>query len=158
MGRHMKVFLIVLSLVLAVGVAPAAAAKGGNGGKGGGGGGGNEVTGTIDLMSAEAADAGAAPAGPHYGGTVEFDTVVTGDLANKSSVYITVVCTQDDTVVYQYSGPEGTVFPLADQAGQGLEWDGGAADCSAMLVYRVDKGRTTTINWLDVEEFAALAA
>ncbi|MDH3707020.1 MAG: hypothetical protein OES57_13200 [Acidimicrobiia bacterium] len=153
----MKAFLIVLTLVLAVAVSPASAAKGGNGGTGGGGGG-SEVTGTIDLMPTAGAEAGAAPAGPHYGGTVEFDTTVNGDLAKKSSVYITVVCMQDDTVVYQYSGPEGTVFPLADQAGQGLDWDGGAAECSATLIYKVDKGRTTTINWLDIEEFAAQGA
>ncbi|NNE73317.1 MAG: hypothetical protein HKN26_06620 [Acidimicrobiales bacterium] len=151
MSRHMKSFLVILALLLAFAAAPAAAAKGGNG-KGGGGAGG-DVTGTIELMAVESDDGGAAVA-PSYGSTVMFATDINGELSSKSSVYVTVVCMQGAEVVYQYSGSTTSAFLLFDQAGQGLEWNGGAADCSAALVHRVEKGKNTTITYLNTVEFA----
>ncbi len=148
MARRMTTFLLLAGLVLVLAAAPAFAAKGGNDKVG--------VTGSITLQSAARLAAGTS--GPSYGDTISFDTNVDGKLSPKATVYITVVCTQGDTVVYQYSGAPNSAFPLADQAGQGLEWDGGEADCSATLIYRVPKGKSYDITWLDVERFHAYEA
>ena len=94
-----------------------------------------------------------AEAGPRYGTEVAFDTAVSGTMAPKSGLYVTVVCLQRGTVVYQYSGDPDVSYPLADQAGQGLEWDGGDADCSATLIYSERKGKSFDLTWLDIEEF-----
>jgi hypothetical protein len=140
----MMTFLLLTGLVLVLAAAPALGAKGGNKG--------NEVTGSIALHS-DAARLSDAAAGPSYGSEVSFDTEVSGTMAPKSDVYVTVVCVQNDTVVFQYSGGVDAAYPLADQAGQGLEWDGGDADCSATLIYSVRKGKSFDLTWLDVEEF-----
>jgi hypothetical protein len=140
----MTTFLLLTGLVLVLAAAPALGAKGGNKG--------SEVTGSIALHS-DTARLADAEAGPLYGTEVSFDTEVSGTMAPKSDVYVTVVCLQNDTVVYQYSGGVDAAYPLADQAGQGLEWDGGDADCSATLIYSVRKGKSFDLTWLDVEEF-----
>lgn len=108
------------------------------------------LTGTIDL--AAPARVAADVTWPRYGDVVGFATSVSGSVAAKSMVYVNVVCLQGGTVVYQASAPQGATFDLVDQAGQGLEWDA-AADCIGSLVYRVDKGQTTTIAYLDQESF-----
>lgn len=83
-----------------------------------------------------------------YGGHVEFDTTVTGRLASRGYVYVTVVAKQGATVVYQWSGAPSFSFPLVDQAGRGLDWGSGPAECEAWLVYRID-GRRPTVQRLD---------
>lgn len=85
---------------------------------------------------------------PHYGDTVTFTT--TTDVPHKGFTYTNVVCSQGTTVVFQSSVAP---FTLTDQAGQGLEWDGQAAECIGSLVYRVDKGPNTTITYLDQMSF-----
>ena len=152
MARRMKTFLLVIGLVLVLGVAPALAGKGGNGN----GGGNNAITGSIALMADGAARAAAA--GPTYGDTVMFDTTVEGKMAPKSRVYITVVCFQGGDVVYQYSGAADASYPLTDQAGQGLEWDGGEADCEARFIYEVAKGKGYDRQWLDADDFHTYSA
>lgn len=114
-------------------------------------------TGTIALAEAPEA-ASAAAAGPQYGDHVSFDTTVNGKVDKHAQVYITVVCTQGSTVVYQWSAAVDFDFPLEDQAGQGLEWDTGDADCEASLIYRVEKGRNTTYMVLDATAFAVSGA
>jgi hypothetical protein len=109
--------------------------------------GGSSVTGTIALSSTSRLAAGA---GPRYGENVRFDTTVDGRLASNSKVYVTVVCSQDGRVVYQWSADPGFTFPLQDQAG--LEWNGGAAACSATLIYRIYK-KEDVITWLDQTAF-----
>ena len=110
--------------------------------------GGSSVTGTIALSSTSRLAAGAEP---RYGDNVRFDTTVNGRLASNSRVYVTVVCSQDGRVVYQWSADPGFTFPLQDQAG--LEWNGGAASCSATLIYRISKSREDVITWLDQTTF-----
>jgi len=144
MPRRMTTFLLLTGLVLVLAAAPALGAKGGN--KGG------DVAGSIALHSDTARFVGA-EVGPAYGSEVSFDTAVSGTMAPKSDVYVTVVCVQNNAVVYQYSGGTDAAYPLADQAGQGLEWDGGDADCSATLIYSVRKGKSFDLTWLDIEEF-----
>jgi hypothetical protein len=114
---------------------------------------GTAITGTIDLVNATRV-ASTDTAWPRYGDVVGFQTSVTGRLAAKSTVYVNVVCLQGTTVVYQASAPQGESFSLADQAGQGLEWDGTAADCIGSLVYRVDTGKTATITYLAQDAFS----
>ena len=53
----------------------------------------------------------------------------------------------------QWSGDPSFDFPLVDQAGQGLEWNGEEADCTGSLVYRVKKGKKVSINYLDTAPF-----
>jgi hypothetical protein len=80
-----------------------------------------------------------------YGGSVSFDTTVSGKVNKQAYVYVSVVCWQGtervDPVVYQWSSHvNGFVFPLVDQQGQGLEWNGEAADCGAQLIYKLENG------------------
>ncbi len=104
-------------------------------------------TGTIEIVSALA--------GPSYGDTVNLTTTIDGKVSRNSRVYVTVICRQD-VVVYQWSkwNDSGEYsFPLRDQAGQGLDWDGGPASCEASLIYRVEKGRSAQLSTLDAVEF-----
>jgi hypothetical protein len=87
------------------------------------------------------------------GGHADFDTTVAG--LGRGYVYVTVVCVQGATVVYQWSKRPDEVelsFPLVDQAGQGLEWSGGPARGIARLVHRID-GRKPVIRTLAEVQF-----
>jgi hypothetical protein len=142
--RKIALGLMIVVALAAVSV-PAFAGKRGS----------SSVTGTIELVStARLAEDQASPA---YGEAVGFRTSVSGSLASKSMVYVNVVCLQGSAVVYQASGPQGSPFTMADQDGQGLEWDGGAADCVGALVYRVEQGKNVTISYLAHEDFAVAA-
>ena len=90
-----------------------------------------------------------------YGDTIYFvenDVVLT----NKQRSYVTVVCYQDGVVVYQASnwGEELLGFTMEDLLGQGLEWPGGYADCSASLIIREKKGKSYVLNIVDSVDFA----
>lgn len=90
-----------------------------------------------------------------YGDTVYFaeNDVV---LSNKQRSYVTVVCRQDGIVVYQASnwGEELLGFTMADLLGQGLEWLGGSADCSATLIISEKKGKSYVLDMVDSVDFA----
>ena len=81
-------------------------------------------------------------------------------LSNNQRSYVTVVCLQGDTVVYQASqwGADMLVFTLEDLDGQGLEWYAGSgpASCTATLILNEKKGRKTTITQLDQVAFEVL--
>ena len=111
------------------------------------------LSGSIELASATAL--GLASIGPTYGGEVSFEISVDGKLSSQSRVYVAVVCEQKDRIVYQWSADPDFDFPLVDQAGQGLEWDGGDAACTATLIYRVERGRNVEIRFLDQTSFEA---
>jgi hypothetical protein len=118
------------------------------------------LSGTIDLATSERsafAAAAATSTTPSYGETVWFATTVNGDTKANSLLYVLVVCAQDGTVVYQWSGAPDFGFPLVDQTGQGLDWDGANADCTAALIYRVQKGKNVSISTLDRAYFAVSA-
>ena len=87
---------------------------------------------------------GPSPANPAYGDTVTFATSV-NDADRNAQVYVTVVCLQGPRVVYQWSAEEGFAFPLADQDGDGLDWDGGPASGMAVLVHRVKHGKNVQL-------------
>lgn len=115
-------------------------------------------SGTIDLAATSGSDPSIVAfgaVGPRYGDTVWFATSVNGKTAKGSMVYVSVVCNQDGTIVYQWSAAPDFGFPLVDQAGQGLEWDGTDASCRASLIYLVEKGRTVELTVLDQTIFAA---
>jgi hypothetical protein len=78
---------------------------------------------------------------------------IEGRVAKNSRIYVTVVCRQPD-VVFQASNWTDYTFTMTDLAGQGLVWDGSAADCTASLIYRVDKGRQVVHTILDDVPFA----
>jgi hypothetical protein len=111
------------------------------------------LTGTIELVG-PARVAATDTAWPAYGDAVDFRTTVSGTVGPKTTIYVNVVCLQGSTVVFQSSGPQGTTFTLADQAGQGLEWNGAAADCIGSLVVREEKGRNVTISYIAQQGFA----
>ncbi len=64
------------------------------------------LSGTIELVagSSELAVAASTSTTPNYGETVWFATTVNGNTKANSLLYVSVVCTQDGTVVYQSSG------------------------------------------------------
>jgi len=127
------------------------------------------------LTGSDRAAAAAAPTGTialagsaarvstlRYGSSVAFDTTVKGRLAPKSTVYVTVVCKQGSTVVYQWSGAPSFTFPLEQQVGLkalGYVWDPAQdAECSGTLVYRDDGGRTPKIIFLDKVPFGTVGS
>lgn len=110
-------------------------------------------SGSIAVATSGAGAVTAAATGVQYDGTVAFETTVDGKISKQERVYVTVVCWQGDDIVFQYSAAPDFRFPLTDQAGQGLEWDGGDATCEARLIHRVDKGRSTEISVLDTISF-----
>jgi hypothetical protein len=95
-----------------------------------------------------------------YGDSAQFSTTVSGRVPNKGYLYLSVVCWQGtervDPVVYQWSNHNlDFAFPLIDQNGQGLEWDGQAASCAVVLYYREDNGPrgSSYIEQLDRHDF-----
>ena len=46
-----------------------------------------------------------------YGGTADFDSGTSGKLASGSQLFVSVICTQDGHVVYQWSG-DPLVLPI----------------------------------------------
>ena len=142
MFRRISVATIVLTMLALA--APAGAGR-------------NDVAGDIWVdMSESGVAAAAASSGDAwgtYGEPISFGHRLTGKISKQARIYVSVVCTQDDQVVYQWSANPDFDFPLVDQAGQGLEWDGGDADCTASLVYRVKKGKNVEITYLDTEAF-----
>jgi hypothetical protein len=122
--------------------------------------------GTIDLMNSvpeatlsTSSGESVEPTTPElaYFGVAEFHTTITGKVSSKADLYVTVVCMQDENLVYLYSKHTDTddylSFPLEDQPGQGVEWYGGDASCEALLIYRVHKGKSTERTVLETERF-----
>lgn len=114
------------------------------------------LTGTIDVAGAGDGDRSAAVA-LAYGDSASFTTSVQGRLDPKGELLVRVLCWQGGSVVYQWSADPAFAFPLVDQAGQGLEWDGGAASCTGELIYRI-AGRRTVLQTLDQVGFEVAAA
>jgi hypothetical protein len=110
-------------------------------------------SGSIELASPATLSSGA---WPQYGDTIGFDVTLDGKLDGKARIYVTVVCLQGDTAVYQVSGDPNGSFTLSDTAG--LEWDGGAASCIAALAYRLQKGNNIELTYLDETTFAVAGA
>ena len=101
------------------------------------------VTGTIRRAGLESLS---------YGDVVRFDTTVTGRVPRKARLYVQVLGTQHNLVVYQYSEERGFPFPLEQQTGLaalGLVYDPTeSADFIAFLIYR-EEGPSTVIRTLD---------
>jgi hypothetical protein len=93
-----------------------------------------------------------------FGGHADFTATVEGKVPAKATIYVHVGCSQAGNVVYLYSQTSSTgeyIFPLRDQAGQGLDWEnGGGASCEARLIYRVEKGKSSEITLLETIPFA----
>jgi hypothetical protein len=89
---------------------------------------------------------------PKFGQDAVIHATADGKISAKASIYVSVACSQGADLVYLSSRTSSTgdyIFPLADQAGQGLNWEnGGDADCEAWLIYRVEKGKSSEITVL----------
>jgi hypothetical protein len=118
------------------------------------------VTGSIALGSATAATVqSGGTSAVAYGGSAWFATSVSGKMASRSYVYVNVVCLQNGKVVYQASNLDvNAAFTLADQPGDALVWNGGAANCIGSLVYRIDYQKSSSISYLDKVNFDVVAA
>lgn len=87
-----------------------------------------------------------------YKSSVAFRATVSG-AGPETSSYISTVCFQEETLVYQRSAQPGVDFYLTDQYERDLEWDGGFASCSATLMYRVPSGAVVNLYILDSVSF-----
>jgi len=106
------------------------------------------VSGSIQLLK---------PIEPKYGNLLQFSSSVSGDMAKDSHSYIVVTCFQEDELVYQLAANPGVKFHLTDMLEPGYDWDGGAAECNASLIYRVPKSETADLYMLDSTSFAVAA-
>jgi hypothetical protein len=88
-----------------------------------------------------------------YGTDAHFGTTLDGNVSNKADVYVTVLCWQGDTAVYHSSANLGDSFLMQDRGAQVLHWDEKEADCEASLIYRVDKGKSSSFETLDHVSF-----
>ena len=139
-----KTAIVGLAVLLLLALAPLATA------------GSSMPTGTIDLNQPARFAAGETDY-PRYGDEVSFSTSVDGRVPSRASVYVRVLCWQGSEVVYQWSSAPSFTFPLTDQAGQGLEWNGDDADCTGELMYYEPKGKGAIIETIDTTIFHAWA-
>jgi hypothetical protein len=91
-----------------------------------------------------------------FGGFVTFDVTLPPDLPTVGITYISVVCSQDGAVAYQWSSRDlGFDFPLVTQPGLdalGIAWHSGPGDCEAWLLYaeKPNKQQHTILRLADV--------
>jgi hypothetical protein len=74
-----------------------------------------------------------------YSDLVSYKSNISGDLPLGANVYITTVCFQGETLVFQKSMQQGDSLYLQDESLSGFRWDGEDASCSATLMYRTDE-------------------
>jgi hypothetical protein len=145
MSRTLRMIATISALAAVIGVGgPTFAAKPPSG-----------ISGTIALDQGAGLASTASTTSVKYGDTAHFKTSVQGRLATNSMLYVTVVCVQGSTVVYQASADPSAGFTLQDQPGQGLDWNGQQASCSGSLVYREQNGKNVSISYLDSTSFTA---
>jgi hypothetical protein len=131
----------VLILVLALVVAPAALAGKGKGAKPSGGSGSSSLS-LVLLNSSDGL--------PHWGQQVTFKVATTA----TSRPFVQLACYQGGVQVYSYqagffpSYPWSTVYTLSSNA-----WTGGAASCTAKLVYTRDGRRVITLATLKFQAY-----
>lgn len=92
-----------------------------------------------------------------YGDLANFRTTISGEEQDEAHGYVIVVCFQEEELVYQYSAKRGVKFLLTDPLEPGFEWDGGAASCTASLIYRVPVGNSAELYMLESTSFEVLA-
>lgn len=93
----------------------------------------------------------------YYGDTISFKSNVSGLSLQSSNTYITTVCFQGETMVFQKSVQQGVEVHLYDQIDGEFDWDGKNASCSATLMYRTVLPETINIYVVDSESFEVLA-
>lgn len=71
-----------------------------------------------------------------YGDTISYKSSVFGAHLDVSNTYITTVCFQGVSMVFERSVLQGVPVYLYDQMKDSLSWDGKEATCSATLMYR----------------------
>lgn len=80
-----------------------------------------------------------------YSDSVTYKSNVSGDVPNNANVYITTVCFQGETMVFQKSMQQGDSLYLQDESLSGFRWNGEDASCSATLMYRTDESDTVYV-------------
>jgi hypothetical protein len=125
-----KKIAIATALAASLAVAPGAMAKGGGATGGSTGGSGS----SLQLVLMNSTDGL-----PHYGQQVTFNvsTTATSTPSVRLNCYQNGAWVYTSTVGYYPSYPWWQYFPLS-----GVDWTGGAADCTATLYY--DSGRRQT--------------
>jgi hypothetical protein len=91
-----------------------------------------------------------------YGDTIQYKSSASGINSQESTTYITTVCFQGETLVYQKSVLQGVSVYLYDQIGSGLDWDGKNATCSATLMYREVKRDVVDVYVVDSVSFEVI--
>jgi hypothetical protein len=128
---------LIAMLVVGLMAGTAFAGKGGGGKTGGGSGGGS-----LALVMVTDADG----TGPSWGDQVTFNVSTTA----TARPTVRLQCYQGGTLVYTFSAgffpdyPWTKVYALSSQS-----WTGGAADCTASLVYTRSGGRVSTLATLN---------
>ena len=93
----------------------------------------------------------------YYGDTISYKTDLSGVTTQGSTLYVTTVCYQGDTMVFQKTLPEGESVYFYDQLDTGFEWDGTAAQCTASLVYREQYSSVTKVDIVATQGFEVKA-
>ena len=89
---------------------------------------------------------------PRYGDTIKFDVVLSG--VSESEADSSLSCFQAGRTVYFNRDDPQHIYVLSDEADPGWKWDGGSANCRAVLVYCPTKGKDRgTCQALDTLEF-----
>ena len=87
----------------------------------------------------------------NYGDTVSYN--VSKSAKGTLNVYITTVCFQGATMVFQKSTPQGASVRLSNQSDSEHDWNGKAASCTALLMYRTERADTFDTFLIDSESF-----
>lgn len=119
------------------------------------------LTGSLELLSPDNSSAvflvdgeetNALPATwPTYGDQVAFDVQVDGRVDKNSQLFVRLVCRTGGSAIYQavQVAPSEFIFDLDFE-----QWKDWATECSAELVYRVEKGKNRIDNYLDTASFS----
>lgn len=91
----------------------------------------------------------------YYGDTVSY--AVSKSAKGNPNVYITTVCFQGTTMVFQKSTSRGTSVRLHDESDDENYWNGKQASCSAVLLYRTESAGAYNTLLIDSESFDVLA-
>ena len=92
-----------------------------------------------------------------YGDTVSYKAAVNNLTKGTSNIYITTVCFQGETMVFQKSVTQGISVRLYDQMVSEYEWNGEDASCTAALLYRTSASDIHQVILVDSVSFDVLA-
>ncbi|KKS36772.1 MAG: hypothetical protein UU98_C0021G0009 [Parcubacteria group bacterium GW2011_GWD2_42_14] len=92
-----------------------------------------------------------------YGDTVSYKAVMDNPEKIAANIYISTVCFQGETMVFQKSVTQGVTVHLYDQMERDYEWNGKDASCIATLLYRTVGRDFHQVVLVDSEYFDVVA-